>query len=206
MDVALAVRLGMRGIEDEHLVELLGALGTVLEHGAHGGVAVDVGVLSLGIVLQRGLESQVLVNFHQPGIHLPDAGALIAIEDVALCRARVAGFHEDALHLVLDLLHGRDLIPQCFFQVFLYLPRKRFGHVMVMPTRGFCRLKDGICNFIQLKGRVPAVSFDDLRYHVKGGLLPRQTCLCINLCTTFCCCASFPAPYLVCRIGMHLII
>ena len=53
MDIALAVRLGMLRIEDEHLIELLGALGAVLEHGAHGGIAVDVGVLSLDVVLER---------------------------------------------------------------------------------------------------------------------------------------------------------
>ena len=47
----LAVGLGVLGLEDEHLVELLGALGAILEHGAHGGVAVDVGVLPLDVAV-----------------------------------------------------------------------------------------------------------------------------------------------------------
>ena len=49
VDVPLPVGLGMLRVEDKHIVELLGALGAELEHGAHGGVAVDVGVLPLDI-------------------------------------------------------------------------------------------------------------------------------------------------------------
>ena len=56
MDIALTVGFGEFRVQDEHLAELLRALGTVLEHGAHGSVAVDIGVLSFDVVFQRGLE------------------------------------------------------------------------------------------------------------------------------------------------------
>ena len=61
MDITLTMRLGVLGVEDIHLIEFLSALGTVLEHGAHRSVAVDVGVLTLDVIVLRGLEGQVLV-------------------------------------------------------------------------------------------------------------------------------------------------
>ena len=73
MDVALCVGLGMLGLEDAHLVELLGALRTVLEHGAHGGVCVDVGVLALDVALRRLGEGDVVEGLHQAGVDLARA-------------------------------------------------------------------------------------------------------------------------------------
>ena len=49
VDIALAVGLGVARVDDAHLVELLGRFRAVLQHGAHGGVGVDVGVLALHV-------------------------------------------------------------------------------------------------------------------------------------------------------------
>ena len=64
VDIPVAVRLGVLGLEHEHEVELLGALGTVLEHRAHGGIAVDVGVFAFDVGIDGGLVGNVLVNAH----------------------------------------------------------------------------------------------------------------------------------------------
>ena len=173
VDVALAVCACVLRVENEHLVELLRALRAVLEHRTHCGIAVDVGVLALYVVLERGLESQILINFHQTGIHLTHAGALVTVQDVPLCRARMAGFDQNTLDLVLDLLDGRNLAGQRLFQVLLDLACQGLGHLVIVTTRGLRGLKDRVCNFIQFKGRLTAVSFDDLSYHVKRDLLPR---------------------------------
>ena len=90
VDVTVAVRRCMRRVKDEHLVELLCALRAVLEHGAHRGIAVDVGVLALDVVLDGGLEGQILVDLHQAGIHLTHARTLVAVQDVFLRGAGVA--------------------------------------------------------------------------------------------------------------------
>ena len=50
VDVAVKMRFGVDGIKHKHVVELLGALRAVFEHGAHGRVAVDIGVFALDIV------------------------------------------------------------------------------------------------------------------------------------------------------------
>ena len=92
VDITLAVCLGVCRIEDEHLVELLGTLGAVLEHGSHRGITVDIGVLALDVVLERGLERQILVHLHQTGVHLTHAGALVAVQDVLLGRAGMSAF------------------------------------------------------------------------------------------------------------------
>ena len=85
-----------------HLIKLLRALGTILQHGAHGGVAVDVGVFTLDIVVLGGLERQILVYFHQTGIHFAVTGAVGAVKDIFLRRAGMAAFDQHALYHVLD--------------------------------------------------------------------------------------------------------
>ena len=60
VDVALTMCSRELRIDDAHLVELLGRLRAVLEHGAHGGVGVDVGVLALHVRVRRLRERDVL--------------------------------------------------------------------------------------------------------------------------------------------------
>ena len=84
MDVAVPVRLRMPGVEHIHLIELLGAFRAKLEHAAHGGIAVDVGVLALDVRIDGILVGDVLEDLHQSGVHLAHAAALRAVEDVAL--------------------------------------------------------------------------------------------------------------------------
>ena len=110
VDVALAVRLGELGVEDVHLIEFLRALGTVLEHGAHRGVAVDVGVLTLDVVILSGFEGQVFVDLHQLGVHFTDSGTLRAIEDELLRSSGVTVFDQDLLNGVLNVLDGGSVV------------------------------------------------------------------------------------------------
>ena len=147
VDIALAVRLGDARLEQEHLVELLGALGTVLEHGAHRGVAVDVGVLALDVVLNRGLEGQILVDLHQSGVHLALTGALVAVEDVRLCRLGVAALHQNLLHRVLYVLDARGSRAAVLLDIVRYLQREAHGKLVIMAAGCFSSLIDSICDF-----------------------------------------------------------
>ena len=49
MDVAFAVGARVARIQNAHLVELLRGFGAVLQHGAHSGVGVDIGVFALHV-------------------------------------------------------------------------------------------------------------------------------------------------------------
>ena len=47
VDVAVGVGAGVLRVHHEHLVELLRALAAILQHGAHGGIGVDIRVFAL---------------------------------------------------------------------------------------------------------------------------------------------------------------
>ena len=172
VDIALTVRPGVLGVEDEHFAELLGALGAVLEHGAHGGVAVDIGVFALDVVFERGFEGQILVDLHQAGVHLAHAGALVAIEDELLGRAGVSALDEHLFDHVLNLLDRRDDLVRAGLKVGRNLPCQRGRHFIIASAVGLRGLKNRICDLIEFKSRAAAVSFDDLPYHSAGVLLP----------------------------------
>ena len=177
VDIALAVRLGMRRIEDEHLVELLGALRAVLEHGAHRGVAVNVRVLALDVVFERGLEGQVLVHLHQSGVHLAHAGALVAVEDVLFRRAGVAALDQHLLHCILYLLDRRDLVAGRGFQHLFDLLGEAARHLVILTARGLRCAENRIGDFLNLKGGFAPVAFDNLLDHVAISLFHTKTAL-----------------------------
>ena len=82
VDVAVVMGLGLLRAQDEDLVEVFGALGPVAQHGPHGRVAVDVGVLALQVVVPRVAERQLLIDVHEAAPHLPHAAAPVAVEDI----------------------------------------------------------------------------------------------------------------------------
>ena len=165
MDVALPVGLGKAGIQHIHVVELLGALGAELQHGAHGGIAVDVGVFPLDVRVDGVLEGDVLEGFHQTGVHLAHAAALGAIEDIRLGAADKALLNQHALHGVLHLLHrgggGHALV---VFQFLHYLLGQGLGGFPALGAGG--RLKgaqNGVFNLGLVKFHRPSVALADVR-------------------------------------------
>lgn len=79
-------------VQHKHLIKSLGALRAIFEHGAHGGVAVDIGVFPLDVVFGSAFEGQVLIHLHQGGVHLPHTGALCAVEDIFFGSAGMSVF------------------------------------------------------------------------------------------------------------------
>ena len=65
MDVTVAVR--RRGVFGQDIVvdEKFGALRAVFEHGAHGRIAVDIGVFALDVFFDGGRESEFFIYIHQ---------------------------------------------------------------------------------------------------------------------------------------------
>ena len=175
VDITLAVCLGVRRIEDEHLIELLGALGAVLEHGAHRGITVDVGVLSLDVVLERGLERQILVHLHQTGVHLTHAGALVAVQDVLLGRAGMSAFDQNLLNRVLHLFNGGSFGSSNLLQRFFDLLCQLLRHIVVLAAGCLCCAENCICDLVDLKGSHAPVPLDDLLNHKEKSLSHTKT-------------------------------
>ena len=114
VNVAFSMRLGVLGLQDEHFIELLGAFAAVLQHGAHRGVAVDVGVLSFDIAVAGILESNIFIDLHQPGIHLAHSASVRAIQYIGFSGTYVTGVDKDLFHHVLDALDIGDFLNSFF--------------------------------------------------------------------------------------------
>ena len=110
VNVAFAVRLGVLGFQDEHFIELLGAFTSVLQHGAHRGIAVDVGVLALDVTVAGILESNIFIDLHQPGVHLAHSASVRAVQDVGFSGTYVTGVDQYLFHHVLDALDIGDVL------------------------------------------------------------------------------------------------
>ena len=177
VDVAVAVRRCMRRVKDEHLVKLLCALRAVLEHGAHRGIAVDIGVLALDVVLDGGLEGQILVDLHQTGIHLTHARTLVAVQDVFLRGAGVAALDEHGLDRVLNLFYRRDFLADSLFKLLFDLLRQLVRHLVILAADRLRRAEDRVRDFIQIKRSRSAVSLDNLLYHNQKSLSHTKTAL-----------------------------
>ena len=81
VDMDIPVMMGSRktGIQHVHFIELLRAFAAELEHTAHGGIAVDVGVFALDVAVHRVLAGDVLEHLHQTGVHLAHTAAFGAV-------------------------------------------------------------------------------------------------------------------------------
>ena len=117
VDIAFGMGFGEYGIQHIHLAELLGALGAVFEHGAHGGVAVDVGVFTFYVVVGSGLKGQILVDAHQLGVHLTNTGTGRTVQDELFGGAGVTVFDQDFLNGILNLLNSRTGLAEGLFEV-----------------------------------------------------------------------------------------
>ena len=162
MDIPVAVRLGVFGLEHEHEVELLGALRAVLEHRSHGRIAVDIGVFALDVGIDGGFVGDVLVDAHQAGVHLADAAALGAIEYITLGRAHKAVFDQHTLDGILHFFHGRFADGFVLFQFVKHLARQLFSRFDGLgAVAGTERLHDGVGDLLRIKRNPAPIALDD---------------------------------------------
>ena len=107
VDIALCVRLSVHRIKHIHLIEFLSADRTVLEHGAHSSISVDICVFTLKIGILGRLECKILIALHKPCVHLSCTSPLGSVQDICLSGGSVSLINKDVLNAVLDLLNGR---------------------------------------------------------------------------------------------------
>ena len=107
VDVALAVGFCLCRCQQVGFIVSLGACGANLQHTAHCGVAVDIGVVTLNVALAGIHAGDFVDGLHQAGVCLTDAGAVCTIENVLFCHLVKAHAHQLMLNNILNLLDFR---------------------------------------------------------------------------------------------------
>ena len=166
VDVTVDVRLGLLGLQHIHFVEFLCRNGAILQHGTHGGVAVDVGVLPLDVTVLCRVEGQLVEDGHQIGFHLPGTGALIPVQDVCLCSGSMSLFDQGLFHQILHLFHCGNLARIFLFNQSADLGRNLHCLVEIGTAHGLGSLKNGICDFLHVERNLPSIPLDDVNQHI----------------------------------------
>ena len=165
MDVAVLVREAVLRVEDVHLVELLGTFAAVAQHHAHSGIAVDVGVLALEIVVLGVLEGEVADGGHEPGVHFPDLGPLVAVQDVRLGGAGMAALDKGFFYQILHLFHIGDGVLELLIEALQhfggYLERKD----IILPPLTAGGAEDCLSDLVHVKRNNACVTFPDRTNH-----------------------------------------
>ena len=136
MDVALAMRLRELRRDDGHLVELLGGLRAVLQHGAHGRVGVDVRVLALHVGIRRLGERDVLERLENAAVDVAHAAALGAVQDIGFCRLGKSCLDERLFYQILHALDRRSALDSAFFNLFDHSTRNLVGNRTALHGAG----------------------------------------------------------------------
>ena len=165
MDVAFFVSTGEFGGQQIVLIESLGRFAAVAQHGAHGGIAVDIGVFALQVEVFGVGEGEILQGVHEARLHLTDAGAFVAIEDVGLGRAGVAVFDEHLFHEVLHVLDVRGVAAFGFKDI-KDLIGQMGGHGTVSAALRLGSTEDSFIYFGYIELDNARVPFFDEAYHV----------------------------------------
>ncbi len=162
MDVDVAVGVRGRGVLGQNVVvdKKLGTLGAVFEHGAHGRVAVDIGVFPLDVLPDGRGVRQLFVNIHEIRFRVAYLGMLGAVENIGLGGFGVIVLDEAFLHHVLNFFHmAKMALIQLFADFFRDKEQIRGGHVLA--AHGLIGLGDGVENLDGIKGRGRTVPFGD---------------------------------------------
>ena len=162
MNIAFAVRFGLFRGEKILFVVVLCAFAAVFEHGAHGGVSVDVGVVALHIAGAGVRERELIIDLHESRFHFAGAGSGRAVEDVFFGDVFKALAHEGDFHGVLNIFnfrHGADFF---VFQNRGRIHSDAHGIALSTVSGGFHCFVNGIGDFREVVRNDTSVTFDDL--------------------------------------------
>ena len=205
VDISLTMRSCLLRLQNEFFVKLLGTLTAVLEHGAHGRVAVNIAVFPLDVGIDGVGKGQLLVNLHQARVHLAHAAALGTIQNVVLGHHVVAVFHEHPLDDVLNVLNGRRMVGENLPQPLLHLERK-LGSSLCRAAARLHGLGYGRVNLGNVIGHFPSVSFHDGLKHNESPSVTLSKILSQHLAHTEGLPPAGPAPFVCHYISRHNIL
>ena len=166
VDITLAISLCLLRCQQVCLVVGFGSCCANLQHTAHRGVAVDVGVVSLDVALARIHLGDFVDGFHQTCICLADTCAVCTIKDVLLCRLVKAHSHQLMFDNILYFLNLRRGLLISFLQAFGNGLCNRRSALRRGVSGCLHRLLDSGKNLALVKINDTSVSFDNFIYHL----------------------------------------
>ena len=179
VDPAFPVRLGEFRIDDLLQVVFLGDLAAVLEHGPHGAVGIDIGILALVVALDSVPEGKVEHGLHHVRPAFPHIRTLLPVQDVRLGHGAVAGFDKGGFDKVLD---GFDVGPvgtdqfKLVFDLAGDIPGHGPGY-LVIEAASDRRLAYGVLDLGCFEGDFGAVPLDHFVDHSSSPF---------SVCSVFC--------------------
>ena len=162
MNVTLAVCAALLGRQDVLFVKVLGAFAAVLEHGTHGSVAVNIGVVTLEIAVLGIREGDLVVDTHQIALHLACLVALGTVDDILLGYGGITVVHQNQLNDILNVLYAGCFFAKALDQLIL----NQLGHLhalaVVNALAGLHGLGNSTCDLGEIVVYLSAVSFNNL--------------------------------------------
>ena len=149
--------------------EILRSLGSILEHGSHSGISVNVGILPLNILRFGAGVGESLIYIHEIKLSTADFRVLCPVKDISLGSGGEIITYEHGLHNVLNLFHRRYLDIGNRIAHFLCQIRKICrGHAVF---RCNARPVDGIQYFYGIKRNEFPISFLNHFFHMQTPLI-----------------------------------
>jgi len=171
MDVALPVCLGMLGAEQIHLIIGLCTGSADLQHGAHGGVAVDIGIVPLHIG-NAGIDVGDLIDgLHQRRAGFPGPCTVGAVQDVCLGCAVEAMIHQLLLHRILNHLNMGRLRGKMILQLPLDIVSHPGSVGGIALSGNLHGLQDRCGDLVLIVQNHAAVALDNTVNHCKNTIL-----------------------------------
>ena len=158
MDIAVTVCAALLGCQDILFIEILCALAAVLEHRAHGGVAVDIGVVALEVTVLGIGKGDLVIYAHEVALHLASLIALGAVDYILFGYHGISVVHQDKLYDILYILNAGGLIAELLDQLLLDQLCHPLALAVILARAGLHGLGDGRRDLIYIVRRLPAVA------------------------------------------------
>ena len=144
MDMDIPVDMCRRNVFWKDIVvhKIVGTLRTIFQHGPHGSIGIDVGILPFDVRIRRTGERQLPVDIDQVRLGLAHLRVLGAVEDICFCRLGKSILDQLLFHQILDLLYigcfpVRNGIHHCIHQRLKLIRGDRFhsGSLVCLADR-----------------------------------------------------------------------
>ena len=165
VDIAFAECLGMLRTEEIHFIVGFCSGRADLQHAAHRGIAVDVGVVALQVAVDGVFLGDLVDGLHERGVRITGGGAVRAVENVGLGSIVEAVLHQLMFNCVLNGLNVRRLGGKKCLQFVLDCVCNTRRVLSITFAYRFHRTKDCRGNLRLVVKHTAPVALDDAAYH-----------------------------------------
>ena len=187
MDVNVTIHVGAAvfRLEHHHRVEVLSGFGTVLEHGTHGSIAIDIGIFALEVGFLGRAERNVMKRLHEASVDFTDAGTFGTVQDIALGGIGVTTFGQSLFNSILNFFDVRlglifgfqvsnsfgsnlesDICQKVIVSKQIHLSLGCLD-LFIQFAGGSKSLDYGVCNLLDVERHLAAVALFDSKNHLK---------------------------------------